>query len=370
MKKFGIAIIGTGDISYNHLEGYLAERDRCNIVALCNLHTEKCEKLAKAYDIDVKDLIITDDYRTLLDRDDIDVVSICLPPSAHCKIACDFLDHGKNVLVEKPMASSLEEADMMISSQKKSGKILGMVSQYRFKDSIWKVKKMMESGAFGKLYMTQVNSMWFRGLMYYDLWWRGTWEKEGGGCTLNHCVHQIDMLNWFVGLPDRVTSVFANVAHGNSEVEDCGMSILEYPDSLAQINVSLNNMDPKQELIFQCERATVSIPWSVHCKKSRSDGFSEPDEESERKFQKMYDETEGLDGNEGFRAEIKNYLDALQGKDELVVTGENGRDTLQLIYSIYKSATLRETVRLPLGKDDAFYKKESFLEEVPHFNEK
>ena len=89
MKKLGIAIIGTGDISYNHLEGYLAESDRCNIVAFCNLHTEKCKKLAKAYDLDVKDLIITDDYRTLLDRDDIDVVSICLPPSAHCKIACD-----------------------------------------------------------------------------------------------------------------------------------------------------------------------------------------------------------------------------------------------------------------------------------------
>ncbi|MGH4037599.1 MAG: Gfo/Idh/MocA family protein [Sphaerochaeta sp.] len=370
MKKLGIAIIGTGGISHYHLEGYLSDKHRCNIVALCDLYTEKCEKLASDYDIDTNSITITDDYKTLLDRDDIDVVSLCVPPSLHCQIACDFLLNGKNVLGEKPMAASLEEADKMIAAQKKSGKLLGIISQNRFRESAWKVKKMLDSGIFGKVYMTRVNSMWFRGLKYYDLWWRGTWEKEGGGCTLNHSVHQIDMLNWFIGMPEKITSVFANVAHNNSEVEDCGMSILEYPGALAQINVSLNDMNEKQEMVFDCENCSVSIPWDIHCMKALPNGFCTPDPESEKKFQKIYDETEGLNGREAHSAEIKNYLDAIEGKDELVVTSEDGRHALELIYSIYKSATIRETVSLPLKEDDDFYRKETILTRVPHFYEK
>lgn len=85
----------------------------------------------------------------------------------------------------------------------------------------------------------QIDSFWWRGHCYYDLWWRGTWEKEGGGCTLNHAVHHIDMLLWMMGLPESVTSVLSNVAHDNAQVEDLSMSILRYPRSLAQLTASV-----------------------------------------------------------------------------------------------------------------------------------
>lgn len=370
MAKRRIAIIGTGGISHFHLEGYLEEKDRTEVVALCDLYTDKCEKLANDYNINLDSITITSDYKTLLDRDDIDTVSLCIPPSIHCEVACAFLMHGKNVLSEKPMAASLEEADLMIEAQRKSGKQLGIISQNRFKSSAWKVKQMLDSGVLGKIYMTRVNSMWFRGLNYYKLWWRGTWEKEGGGCTLNHSVHQIDMLNWFIGMPEKITSICANVAHTNSEVEDCGMTILQYPNALAQINVSLNDMDEKQEVFFQCENAEISIPWSVHCMKQMENGFCEPDPESEKKFQKIYDSLEDVKGTEGHPAEIKNFLDALDGIEELVVTSEDGRNALELIYSIYKSATLNQTVTLPMAKTDDFYHKETILKRVPHYFEK
>ncbi|MCY1152073.1 MAG: Gfo/Idh/MocA family oxidoreductase [Sphaerochaetaceae bacterium] len=370
MKKRGVAIIGTGGIAPFHIEGYLSEKGRTEIVALCDLFTDKCEKIAEKFNLNLDKVTITSEYKTLLDRDDIDIVSLCIPPNIHCEVACAFLNHGKHVLCEKPMASSLEEADLMIEAQKKSNKQLGIISQNRFRESAWKVKKMIDSGVFGKVYMTRVNSMWFRGLNYYKLWWRGTWEKEGGGCTLNHSVHQIDMLNWFIGMPNKITSVCANVAHTNSEVEDCGMSILEYPNSLAQINVSLNDMNEKQEIFFQCEKAEVSIPWSVHCMKQKENGFCEPDEESEAKFNEIYENLEGVDGQEGHSAEIKNFIDSLDGTSQLVVTSKDGRNALELIYGIYKSSTLHQTVTLPLSENDLFYKKETVLENVPHYFEK
>jgi predicted dehydrogenase len=178
------------------------------------------------------------------------------------------------------------------------------------------------------------------------------------------------MLNLFIGMPKSLISVNMNVAHTNSEVEDCGMSILQYPHALAELNVSLNDMDEKQGFFFQCEHAEITVPWSVHCKKQLPNGFYEPDPESEKKFQKMYDHLEGVKGTEGHDALIKNYLDALEGKDILVVTSEDGRHALELIYSIYKSATTHHMVTLPMEESDDFYHKETLLKKVPHFYEK
>ena len=100
--------------------------------------------------------------------------------------------------------------------------------------------------------------------MYYDLWWRGTWEKEGGGYTLNHAVHHIDMLCWMMGLPDKVTSILANTAHDNAEVEDLSGSVLQYPHALGQLTASVVHHGEEQQLVFQCEKAKISAPFSVH----------------------------------------------------------------------------------------------------------
>ncbi len=370
MKKLGIAIIGTGGISHFHLEGYLAEKERCKIVALCDLYVDKCKTLATDYNLDLSTITITKDYKTLLERSDIDVVSICLPPTLHCEVSCAFLLAGKDVLCEKPMAASLEEADIMLEAEKKSGKTLGIISQNRFRESAWKVKKMLDQGVFGKVLMSRANSMWYRGNSYYDLWWRGTWDHEGGGCTLNHSVHQIDMLNWFMGMPTSTTSIMTNLTHTNSEVEDTSISILRYPNSLGEINVSLNDMNERQDIYFQCDKAEVSVPWEIHCMKSQDNGFPVPDPESEKKFQEIYDSLEGVDGEEGHPAEIRNFLNAIQGKDSLVVTSLDGKNALELIYAVYKSSTENKEISLPINENDPFYKKESMFKVVPRFFEK
>ena len=134
-----------------------------------------------------------------------------------------MLNSGKHVLVEKPMASSLEECDKMLKAAKESGKTLAVIAQNRFRTTIMSLKNILDKQLIGRINYAQIDSLWWRGHSYYDLWWRGCWDKEGGGCTLNHAVHHIDMMCWMMGLPDKVTSVLGNVAHDNAEVEDISL---------------------------------------------------------------------------------------------------------------------------------------------------
>ena len=202
-----VAVIGTGGIANSHLESYVsAFQGRCQIVALCDIYGDKAVQSKEKFQLDCR---VEQDYRELLDSD-IDLVSICTPPYTHAEIAIDFLRAGKHVLVEKPMASSMEECDRMLEAASESERILSVIGQNRFRDPIMKLKRTLDTGKLGKIVHAQVDSHWWRGHCYYDLWWRGTWEKEGGGCTLNHAVHHIDMLQWMMGMPDKVHAVMSN----------------------------------------------------------------------------------------------------------------------------------------------------------------
>lgn len=366
MKKVGIAIIGTGAIAPAHLKGYLMFPDLCEIKALCDIYPEKAQKLAKEYSLEV---LITSDYTALLDRDDIDAVSICLPPYLHSQVSIACLKAGKNVLCEKPMAASLEECDQMISAQEESGKLLSIVSQNRFRTPMMKMKTLLDSGIAGKINYIAVNSLWWRGPSYYDLWWRGTWEHESGGCTINHAVHQIDILQWLIGIPQSITSVMANVAHPNSECEDLSLSILKYPKMLAEVNASIVNHDGQQEFVFQTEKARLSIPWVLAAVKAKNNGFPEPNTEVENTIQKAYEALPSL-SVEAHPAQIQNFLKAILNREKLFIDGVEGRKVIELISAIYKSASLHVNVTLPLDSSDIFYHKDTMIQAVPKFHKK
>ena len=170
----GVAIIGTGVISERHIEAYAAFHGRCRIVALCDLMPEKAELLKEKYHLE--DTEIYSSFREMVKRPDIQLVSICTPPFTHAESAVSCMRAGKHVLVEKPMASSLEECDEMIRAQKETGCYLGVISQNRYLQDNRNLKNMIASGAVGRVLFGQVESLWFRGREYYDLWWRGTWE--------------------------------------------------------------------------------------------------------------------------------------------------------------------------------------------------
>ncbi|CAI6083436.1 Inositol 2-dehydrogenase/D-chiro-inositol 3-dehydrogenase [Paenibacillus sp. JJ-100] len=362
-----VAIIGAGAISSAHIAAYMQFPERCRIVAVVDMYVEKAQNRIIEYRL--LSAVAATDYHDLLQAD-IDLVSVCTPPYTHASIASDFLRAGKHVLVEKPMASSLEEADQMLNAAQKSGKLLSVVAQNRFTTPMMKLKNVLDSKLMGPILHVQVDSYWWRGHNYYDLWWRGTWEKEGGGCTLNHAVHHIDAMLWMMGSPIEVQAMMANTAHNNAEVEDISMAMLRFGHgTVGMITSSVIHHGEEQQLIFQGKEARVSAPWKVAASTSRSNGFPEPNPKLEQQLQQQFDELPEVT-HAGHAGQVENVLDAIERGAPLIVDGESGRNTLELIIAIYKSASMGEKVVLPIPSDDVFYARESMLQHAVHFYEK
>jgi len=362
-----IGIIGTGNIAATHIKSFLRFKDRCEVKALADIYPEKGEKMAKENGLSAD---VYKDYADMLGRPDIDLVSICLPPSAHAEAAVAALEAGKHVIMEKPMAPSLEECDAMIEAAERNGKLLSVIAQNRYKVPMMKVNRMLREGKLGRVLHTTVTSYWWRGQNYYDLWWRGTWEKEGGGCTLNHAVHHIDLLRWNIGMPEEVLAVITNANHLNSEVEDLSVAILRYPDNtLAQLTASLVAHGEEQELVFHTEKARISVPWKVRASKPLPNGFQEDDPDTEKEIDALYRSLPEIE-YEGHLGQIDNILSAVEGKADLLIDGREGRATMELILAFYKSAIGRCPVKLPLPKDDPFYRKGGAVGLMPRFHKK
>ncbi len=362
-----IAIIGTGGISHAHIQAYLQFPDRCRIAALVDIIPGKAQRVKEQYGLDAETY---EDHHAIL-NEDIDLVDVCTPPFVHAEISINALKSGKNVVCEKPMAASLEECDAMLKARDESGKKLSIIAQNRFLPHIRNLKALLDSGMAGPVRHAQINSFWFRDHCYYDLWWRGTWEKEGGGCTLNHAVHHIDMLGWMMGTPDRVTSVLANTAHDNAEVEDLSVSVMEYPHALATVTASVVHHGEDQSLTFQCARAKLAAPFEVFASQPQPNGFplKEPDPAFAEQVKQFLDTLPPL-RYEMHTGQLENMLTALERDLEPAITGEDGRRTIELITAIYKAGSMGSAVTLPLGKDDAFYTVEGIRARVPHFYEK
>ena len=311
------------------------------------------------------------DYHEVFADGSIDAISVCLPPALHCDCTCAALDAGKHVLVEKPMASSLEECDRMLAAQKKAGKLLAVVANQRFDTQAMRVKTMLSEHTGGRTQYAYINSIWWRGGCYYDLAWRGTWEKECGGCLTSHAVHHIDMMAWLLGMPQTVSAFIGNLAHDNSECEDYAIAVFTYPGMVAQLsaNILSHGGDRDQELIFETEKGRLSIPWRTVSNKALPNGFPVDDDDNHALLQGRYDELPEVTVT-GHNGEILNFVRAIRGEEELVVTGEQGRNAIELIMAIYKSAATHSSVTLPIAQDDPFYRRESMTAAMPRFHKK
>jgi len=366
-----VAIVGTGNISNAHIQGLLTFPDRCRIVALCDIYPEKAEATKKKYNLDAE---VFNNHKDMLNSGiKIDVVHVCTPPYVHASISIDAMDSGCNVLVEKPMASSVEECDRMLEAKERNKVTLGVIAQNRFRNGVYKLKKLLDSNLAGKMRFAQVDSAWWRAHCYYDLWWRGTWEKEGGGPTLNHAVHHIDMLNWLAGkAPSTVFAMLSNVMHDNAEVEDLSVACVKYDDnSMAEIMSSVVHHGEEQGITLQCEKAKIAVPFDVKAEIGQSNGFPKDGGNTEliKKITDYYNSLPDLK-YEAHTGEIDNYLTALENGKEPMITGEDGKKTVELITAIYASGFTGQVVNMPLPKDSVYYKEGGTVKKAPHFYEK
>lgn len=360
-----VAVIGAGAISPRHIESYLRFPERCAITAVVDIYPEKAAASVERFGLDA---VVAEDYREVLGE--ADLVSICTPPSTHTAIAIGSLEAGVNVLVEKPMAASLAECDAMLAAEAASGKLLSVVAQNRFRTPMMRLKQVLDAGLAGKVLHAQVESYWWRGNSYYDLWWRGTWESEGGGCTLNHAVHHLDALAWMMGVPTQVQAMMANLAHDKAEVEDCSIATMRFAGgSLGQATSSVVHHGEEQQLVFQAERARVSFPWRTYASKERPNGFPERDEAAEAELDAYFEALPEL-AHELHAGQIDNVLGALEAGTAPMIDGREGRNALELITAIYKSAVTGERVDLPIAADDPYYTSEGLEKTAPRYHEK
>lgn len=362
-----VAIIGTGGIARTHAAAFQQFPERVKITHLVNTarSPEKAENFRRDLGLDAE---ICDFHRKILDVPAINLVSVCTPPYCHSEIAVDFLNADKHVLMEKPMGTSLAECDAIISAAEHSGKILSPVAQNRFLDTYMNLKTVLDSGKIGRVVHARADSHWWRGHPYYDTWWRGTWEKEGGGCTLNHAVHHIDLLGWMLGLPESVSAVISNAAHDNSEVEDISVAALKYRGgAVAQITSSVLHHGQKQQVVFQGELAGVAAPWEVYASLSQPDGFPVENTALEAELGEYCKSLPKLRYT-GHAGQIDDVLTAIETGADYLVKGVDGRRTIELITAIYKAGATERAVKLPLQKDDPFYTTAGIIANMPRFN--
>lgn len=363
----GVAIIGTGDIADSHIEAYLRFPERCAIRAVVDLEQAKARQKADKFGLRCDALA---DYRELLGRGDIDMVSICLPPALHAPVSVDFLSAGKHVLCEKPMAPTLEECDRMLDAAARSGATLSIIAQNRFKPDIMRTKRFLESGALGRILFAQANSLWWRGPNYYELWWRGTWEKEGGGCTFIHAVHHIDLLLWFMGEAEEVSATLYNRGHDNSEVEDLSISSIRFKSGApATLVSSLVHHGEEQSFIIDGVEASIELPHKIAVSRQLGNGYPEADDEKRLSLEARFASIEGPKYADHC-GQVEDLLSAIEGARAPLVDGQSGRRTVEFIMAAYQSAFTGRPVRLPLTPKDPFYTKEGILANAVKFHEK
>jgi predicted dehydrogenase len=361
-----VAVVGTGNISPSHLRAYQAFGDRCSVVALCDIVPEKAEALRR--ELGLEHAAVHASHRELLDRGDIDLVSVCTPPSTHEQISVDLLDAGVHVLCEKPMAPSLAACDAILAAEARGGAVFSSVAQNRYRDDVVRLKAAVDSGLAGPVSHVQVDSAWWRGLGYYDLWWRGTWEQEGGGCTLNHAVHHVDLLLWLLGAPRSVTAVLTNAAHENAEIEDLSVAVLAYERALATLTSSVVHHGERQGITVQGRDACVSLAGDVVAELSQPNGFPAPGGNAE-----LVERLTGLMADRpalphtGHQGQIDDVLTAIETRRRPAIDGHDGRRTIELITAIYQAGIERRAVDLPLTPDDPYYQAGTLLERAPRF---
>lgn len=362
-----IGIVGTGGIARAHIDGYQRFDQECAIVALCDPAPGRAEALRAELGLDGA-RVYTDAAEMLAAEQRLDLVSVATPPSTHAALSIQALEAGVDVLVEKPMAPSLEECDAMIAAAKDNGRLLSVVAQNRFRDDIATLKEVLDSGLAGPVTHAQVSSAWWRGTEYYDLWWRGTWEREGGGCTLNHAIHHLDMTLWMLGSPKAVTSVLTNAAHENAEVEDLSVSVLQYDRALAEVTASVVSHGEEQAIVVQGRNARVSQPWKVEANLANPNGFPADEDDTERVAQiEAVAAAHRPLAHTGHAGQIADMLDAVRERRRPAVDGEDGRRAIELVTAIYEAGIERRTVDLPLSPDDPFYRTGTLLERAPRF---
>ncbi len=340
-KQFRVALVGCGRISGNHFDA-IGKVDGLELTAVCDI----VEDRAKAAG-DKNGVSWFTSYSKLLAEAECDLVVVATPSGLHPEHGVLAAEAGKHVVSEKPMAITLAGADKLVDTCDKAGVNLFVVKQNRLNAPVQLVKRAIEKGRFGKIYLANTTVRWARPQEYYDqASWRGT-KAMDGGAFMNQASHYVDLIQWLGGPVESVVAKKATMAR-KIETEDTGVAVLKFVSgAIGTIEVTMLTYPRNLEgsLTILGEKGTAKIGGTAVNKIEHWE-FAEPDEDdalvdaSSSNPPNVY----GY-GHEGY---YRNVVAALRGEGKAETDGKAGRKSLELILAIYRAAETGTEVRLPL----------------------
>lgn len=347
-QSLRVAIIGPGKVGHLHAKAAI-QAPNTELVAVCGRDAEKTAAFAQPYGIQPYT-----DIARMVAQARVDICIVCTPHPAHRDPAVAALEAGAHVLVEKPLASSLEDCDAMLDAARRSGRQLSVVSQRRFYEPCLRIRRAIDAGKIGMPALGMVMMLGWRDEPYYRSDpWRGTWAGEGGGVLVNQAPHQLDLLLWYMGDVAEVFGLWRNINHPYIEVDDTAVATLKFknggigtlmvsnsqqPGLFGKVHIHGSNgasvgVQTDGGSMFIAGRTSITEPpyndiWSVPGEAELLDTFKADDAA----------EFERIDAiTYYFAQQLADFADAIREQRPPLVTGEDGRRVVSLFTAIYES---------------------------------
>lgn len=342
------ALIGCGRIATNHIKA--VKNNNLNLVAVCDTSPEQMQQLLEKHDLQNDSSIKRyTDYKQMIEENRIELIGIATESGIHAEIALYCIDHGIHVIIEKPMAMSMSDADEIIRLSREKNVKVSACHQNRFNIAVQEMRKALEAGRFGKISHGSIHVRWNRDENYYkQATWRGTWEQDGGA-LMNQCIHGIDLLRWMMG--DEIEEVYGATRqqfHHYLEAEDLGMAVVKFKNGAVATIEGTTNVYPQnleETLYLFGENGTVKLGGKST---NNIDVWEFADEtDADRKNKGLEEATSNVYGN-GHTSLYADVMEAIRTDRAPYVDAVAGRNALELVLAIYKSQKTGTSVKLPL----------------------
>lgn len=341
------ALIGCGRIAVNHIKAVV--NNGLELVAVCDLIPEHIDILFEktGYDKPVERYV---DYREMIVKHpELELVSIATDSGVHAEIALFCIDRGIHVIIEKPIAMSIADADEIIRRAEEKHVKAATCHQNRFNIAVQEMRRAVESGRFGRISHGSIHVRWNRNRAYYEQApWRGKWASDGGA-LMNQCIHGIDLLCWMMG--NEVEEVYGATRqqfHDYLECEDVGMAVVKFKNGAIGTIEGTVNVFPKnleETLYLFGQTGTVKLG-GTSCNNIDVWDFADA-EAADTEKAGLKEATSNVYGN-GHTSLFADMMDAIAHDRRPYVDAVAGRNALEVVLAIYKSQLIGLPVKLPL----------------------
>ena len=342
------ALIGCGRISPNHIVA--AQKNNLEIVGLCDTDFEALEDKVRKFELtSVRQYT---DYHEMIDVEKPDLITIATESGKHAQIALDCINAGCNIIIEKPIALSLSDADEIISRAETNDVKVCVSHQNRFNKSVQKIRDAVNKGRFGKMMYGTAHIRWCRDWEYYSRApWRGTWAQDGGA-LMNQCIHNIDLLRWMMGGDvDCVMGMTDRLNHDYIEAEDLGIALVRFKNGAYGIIEGTTDIYPRnlEETLYLFGKKGTVKAGGTSVNKIEEWRFSDELDDPEDVIKQFSENPPNVYGY-GHTPLYADMIDAINSDRQPYVTAKDGRDALEMVLAIYKSASEGCAISFPLGK--------------------